>query len=190
MVISCTFLDGHDLRTSTAVDLRWQLKRSLDMTAPFYNDVSVLLSFPHSGSRVVSLLMETLSARPAYSLYEHRLSRHGWCKWTQPFGLLSHVACDEEPSVVRHHGINFYESVNPDVAYGLIVILRDYGDHIAEEVAFGRSLGLFELTDFLKILGARWAGATRRSETIDRPRIMTIQATVLAEEPPDLGDTP
>lgn len=37
-----TFLDwsGHDLRASTAVDLSWQLKRSLDMTAPFYNNVS------------------------------------------------------------------------------------------------------------------------------------------------------
>ena len=45
-----------------------------------------------------------------YSLYNLWYLRSGWCKFVQPFGLLSHVDCTDEPSVVRHHSMEFSAS--------------------------------------------------------------------------------
>lgn len=114
------------------INFTLNLHKSLDISrAVSYTNVTVLMAYPYSGSRTVTLMMEAISGKPVYSLYNLWYLRSGWCKFIQPFGLLSHVDCTDEPSVVRHHSMEFSASVHPDLAYGYVLILRDYGDHLA-----------------------------------------------------------
>eukprot|EP00435_Cladocopium_sp_Y103_P056408 s120_g19.t1 len=136
-------------------NLTLNLQESLDISRTvFYTNVTVLLAYPFSGSRTVTLMMETVSGKPVYTLYKSWYLRSGWCKFVQPFGLLSHVNCTDEPSVVRHHSMDFASSVHPDLVYGYVIILRDYGDHIASNYLLTNAEGDVEefLQQYISIL--------------------------------------